>query len=382
MDHGSGSHTEGAATFHLGAGFFNPRARPARDLGVLLACTMAHRRPPRVLDLMAGCGLRSLRYGLEAGVRSLWANDADSQRLPLLRTNLAVLEDHCLLRRTTHTAQRLLADCLLRGERFDFVDLDAFGTPHSLVPLALEAVALDGVLYLASTDGRGPTGHDKTGAVRRLGASARSHPASWEQGLRLQIGLLARAAWSQGRGLEPVMSFSDGRTFRTAVRLRRHPSRGEEAALGLTAFCHGCGDQQVQSLLKLKRWHPCTCSPFGRSALAVNGPLWVGPLQHPATLEAMVGEAALHPLTLSRDGGALLELLRGDRGWPARCWPHALLARQLGCAPPPLKRLVDRLREEGFLAAKSGVMPGQLRSDAPWRTILSLAADLAGGSVK
>ncbi|MFN9623378.1 MAG: N2,N2-dimethylguanosine tRNA methyltransferase [Cyanobacteriota bacterium] len=382
MDHDSGLLNEGAASFDAGAGFFNPAARPARDLGVLLACAIQQRRPTRVLDLMAGCGLRSLRYGLEAQVRCLWANDADAQRLPLLRANLAVLEGHCLLRRTTLTAQQLLADCLLRGERFDLVDLDAFGSPHALIPLALEAVALDGLLYLASTDGRGPTGHDKQAAVRHFGASARAHPASWDQALRLQIGLLARMAWSQGRGLDPVVSFSDGRTFRTAVRLRRHPRGGEEAALGLLAYCHGCGDQQVQSLLNLKTWQPCACSPPGRSGWAVSGPLWIGPLQHSATLEAMAGEAASHPQTLSRAGGSLLARLRGDTGWPARSWPNALLARQLGSAPPSLKRLVARLRQEGFHAASSGVMPGQLRSDAPWTTILALAADLVGGSVR
>jgi tRNA (guanine26-N2/guanine27-N2)-dimethyltransferase len=166
------------------------------------------------------------------------------------------------------------------------------------------------------------------------------------------------------------------------VRLRRHPREGEEAALGLVAFCHGCGDQQVQSLLNLRRWLPCACSPSGLSPLSVTGPLWIGPLQHLPTLEAMADEAASHPLTLSRAGGALLTRLRGDRGWPARSWPHALLARQLGGVLPPLKLLVERLRAEGFLAACSGVMPGQMRSDAPWRTILALAADLAGGSVK
>ena len=382
MDHGSSLLKEGSASFHAGQGFFNPGARPSRDLGVLLARTISQTRPPRVLDLMAGCGLRSLRYGLEAEVRCLWANDADPLRLPLLRSNLAPLEGRCVLRQTTLTAHRLLADCLLRGERFDLVDLDAFGSPHALVPLALEAVALDGCLYLASTDGRGPTGHDRRAAMRRLGSSARAHPASWEQALRLQLGVLARHAWSQGRGLDPVLSFSDGRTFRTVVRLRRHPRADEETSLGLVAFCHGCGDQQVQSLLNLKRWQTCACSEMGMSSLAVSGPLWIGPLQHLPTLEAMAVEAASVPLTLSGGGGALLERLRGDRGWPACSWPHALLARQLGSAPPPLRRLVNGLREEGYLAGLSGVMPGQLRSDAPWPIILALAADLAGGSVR
>jgi tRNA (guanine26-N2/guanine27-N2)-dimethyltransferase len=374
--------TEGRARFHVGKGFFKAASRPSRDLGVLLARSLDRRGSLRVLDLMAGCGLRSLRYGLEAEARAIWANDADPLRLPLLRANLAALTDHCVLRQTARTAQGLLADCMVRGERFDLVDLDAFGCPHALAPLALEAVALAGVLYVASTDGRGPTGHDRRAAVRRLGASSRSHPAAWEQALRLQLGVLARSAWAQGRGVEPLVSFSDGRTFRTAVRLRRHPRPGEEAELGLLAFCHRCGDQQVQPLLTLGRWQPCACSSQGGSPLAVSGPLWIGPLQDPSTLAAMAEQASIVPTTLSREGAALLGRLRTDRGWPARCWPYSLVAHQLGSQRPPLKRLVERLQKEGFQAAASGVMPGQLRSDAPWGTILALATDLARGSAR
>jgi len=43
---------------------------------------------------------------------------------------------------------------------------------------------------------------------------------------------------------------------------------------------------------------------------------------------------------------------------------------------------VERLRQEGFLAVANGVMPGQIRSDAPWPVILALAAEAVGGSVK
>jgi tRNA (guanine26-N2/guanine27-N2)-dimethyltransferase len=367
---------EGAALFQKGRGFFNPASRPSRDLGVLLARMLKHIRPVRVLDVMAGCGLRSLRYGLEAEAVSLWANDGDPARLPFLRTNLGLLESKCLVRLTNQSAHGLLADCLLRGERFDIVDLDAFGSPHALLPLALEAVALNGVLYLASTDGRGPTGHDRRASLRQMGASARCHPASWEQAIRLQLGMVARMAWCQGRGVEPLFCHSDGRSFRTAIRLLRHPRLDEETQLGMVAFCHGCGDQQVQSLFHLGRWVPCRCSPAGTSKLAVSGPLWIGPLQDRSTLDGMGWEAKQSPITLSKEGAALLARLQGDRGWPARCWPYSLIARQIGPELPPRQRLMEQLRQKGFLAVSSGVMPGQIRSDAPWEAILGLVAKL------
>lgn len=368
---------EGVADVEIGSGFFNPSSRPSRDLGVLLARILARRRPLRILDLMAGCGLRSLRYGLEAQARFLWVNDANPDRLPLLRTNLAELRNMCLIKETSQRAHRLLADCLLRSERFDLVDLDAFGSPYALVPLALESIALDGVLYLASTDGRGMTGHDRRAGLRRIGASVRCHPASWEMALRLQLGLIARSAWCQGRGVDPVFSFSDGRTFRTAVRLRRNLRPDEEIQLGLVAICNVCGDQQVQSLMSLKRWMDCNCSCQGSRALAVIGPLWIGPLQDTQILDAMAVEGLQTPLSLCKDTERLLDRLRKDRGWPARCWTLAIIAHQLRASQPPLDGLVRRLREEGYEASVSGLMPGQLRSNAPWDSILSLAREAA-----
>lgn len=378
-DSGSAAHyCEGLARLQPGGGFFRPESRPSRDLGVLLARELAAAGPLRVLDGMAGCGIRALRYGLEAGAAAVWANDADPDRLPLLRANLSPLrQGACTLRLSCSTAQKLLAACLLRERRFALVDLDAFGAPLALLPLALEAVAFDGVLYLASSDGRSPTGHDRVAAIRRLGAGARAHPASWELALRLQLGAVARAAWTMGRGLEPLFSFSDGRTFRTAVRLRRRPGSGEEGQLGLLAHCHSCGDQQVQSLLRLRGWQACLCAAEQTPQLAVSGPLWIGPLQHPPTLEAMGRQAQASPTSLAAPSARLLASLQADPGEPARCWPLAEIGRRLGGGPPRLERLQEALRLGGYRARASGLMPAQIRSDAPWREVLALAQAVA-----
>ena len=95
--------------------------------------------------------------------------------LALLTQNLQPLQKR-RLELSVRTAQHLLADCLMQQRRFDLLDLDVFGCPTALVPLALEALEFGGVLYLASTDGRSPTGHDRPAAIRSLGAAARATP--------------------------------------------------------------------------------------------------------------------------------------------------------------------------------------------------------------
>lgn len=358
-----------------GAGFFRAASRPSRDLGVLLARCLAARGSLRVLDLMAGCGIRSLRYGLEGQASTVWANDADEGRLPWLLANLKALPPGVGATPTVRTAQHLLAELALQRVHYDLVDLDVFGSPVDLLPGALEAVALGGVLYLASTDGRSATGHDRVAAVRRFGAAARAHPASWELALRLQLGAVARVAWAQGRGIRPLFSFSEGRTFRTALQLQRMPAPQEERWLGLLAHCHGCGDQQVQSLLRLGRWKPCRCGADG--PLGVSGPLWIGPLQDAECLESMAAQAIASPLSLAVEGARLLDRLQSDPGLPSTCWPTALIARHLGMGPPRLAELVQALRDAGHTAHASGVMAAQVRTDASWTDLVALARQLS-----
>jgi len=360
----------------------------ARRAAAVIAGTCEQTAEPlAVLDAMAGCGIRALRFGLEVMPAGsvLWVNDADPDRLPLLQANLAPLAasgpgPQITAQITAQTAQQLLAAAVVERRRFDLVDLDAFGCPSDLVPLALEAVRVGGLLYVASTDGRSPTGHDRRGALRQLGAAARAHPASWELALRLQLGVIARAAWAQGRGIQPVLSFSEGRTFRTAVRLQARPAAAGLQQLGLLAHCHGCGDQQVQPLLQLGRWTRCRC-PGDEPPLAISGPLWIGPLQDPAMLARLLQRAEQPPEAvagpwLGQPGRRLLQRLVADAADLPRCWPTSAIARCLGGGPPPLMALVQALRQRGYRAAASGVMPSQVRSDAPWSAILEVASGL------
>ena len=370
---------EGAAELILGRGFFRPESRPARDLSVLLAaqqaCDRGDGQQLRWLDLMSGCGVRALRWGLEAaaGCRLppwIHANDADPDRLAVLQANCRpLLERGFRPELTDRPAQQLLAEQVLNGEGFDLIDLDAFGSPGPLIQPALQALRGEGVLFLASTDGRSPTGHERVGAVRRLGAAARVHPASWELALRHQLGLIARLAWMNGRGIWPLLSISDGRTFRTAVRLQQRPDARQEEYLGLLARCEACGDQQEQRLLRLTGWPACCCGS-GQGRWLVSGPLWLGPLQDPICIKALMQLT----VPVAEATKRLLRRLQADRGCPARVWSTAELSRRLALpSAPPLQNLVAVLQAAGHQAHASSVMAGQLRTDAKFPELLQLS---------
>ena len=378
---------EGLAEFSLGPGFFRPESRPARDLSVLLARHQkaSATQPLRWLDLMAGCGIRALRWGLEAlgsdaAETELWINDGDPDRLPLIQSNVQALG--CSKRLSAEAADLLLCRSILQRQRFDFIDLDAFGASGSLIQPVLQALRFDGLLFLASTDGRSPTGHDRVGAIRSLGAAARVHPASWEMALRQQIGLVARQAWLLGHGVQPLFSFSEGRTFRLALRLLRQIPAGDEKKLGLVARCERCGAQRVQPLLKLSGWPACHCVD-GQGRWSISGPLWIGPLQEEPLLQQLIADA--QDLGLQQISPVTLRLLRRLQADPGDCptvWPTDELASRLGGGgPPALGRLVQALHAEGYRASASGVMPAQVRTDAELPQLLQICTSLRGEGI-
>ncbi|EHA63017.1 N2,N2-dimethylguanosine tRNA methyltransferase [Synechococcus sp. WH 8016] len=393
------------ATLRPGSGFFRPDSRPARDLSVLLAASTlegaSRERPLRWLDLMAGCGIRSLRWALEARGAShqpveLWVNDADQERGPLLAANLEPLHacDGVVLNQIHQPAERLLREAYLEHRFFDLIDIDPFGCPNVLLQSTLQAMRFGGVLLLASTDGRSPTGHDRFAAVRRFGAAARAHPSSWELALRLQLAAVAREAWLLGRGLEPLFSFSDGRTFRVAVRMRQRIRSGEEQQLGFVARCERCGDQAVQAMLDLQGWRPCACTD-GCGRWAVSGPLWIGPIQNVSAINGLLeisdrldagfnagvsaGLSEGRDQTLAPRSRRMLEGLLADPGQPACCWSTAELSRRFQLkGPPAIEPLVAALRASGYGACVSGVMAGQVRTNAPLGILLRRCAEFGG----
>ena len=169
-----------------------------------------------------------------------------------------------------------------------------------------------------------------------------------------------------GQGIWPLLSISDGRTFRTAVRLQQRPDPGQEDNLGLLARCESCGDQQQQSLLRLTGWQGCCCgSRQGR--WLVSGPLWLGPLQDPICIETLMQLTVPVAAATKR----LLKRLQADPGCPARVWSTAELSKRLGLqGPPPLQALVAALQAAGHRAHASSVMAGQLRSDVKFPELL------------
>lgn len=366
-------HHEGHVTFQVGTAFYRPHSRLARDLGVLAAAV--HRQDVgrlRVLDGMAGCGVRSLRYLHESGADDIWANDSNSDVLAVLTENLAeaIASGHA---QVTHwDANRVFFDCYQRGTFYDLVDVDAFGSPAPYLGSSLWAVAIGGLLYLTSTDGRTLTGHDSTHGLASYGAYPRHHPAAHEQGLRVVTGNAMQLAAAKGLGATVLFSLFSGEIYRVMLRLVAH-SPLTPHTYGWLGYCRACGNYRTVSWRKLGAV-VCPCG----GTLSLSGPMWLGTLHDRPFLQRMI--------TLAQerhwfDQVKLLQVMATEADFP----PYFLTLREIGRRGkldlPGRSRLVEALHARGYRACATHINPQSLKTDATLQSCVEAANAIPKGEI-
>lgn len=385
-DRAQDSQWEGKAHFSTGSAFFRSSSRTGRDLAVLAATVYQSRYGQlRVIDAMTGCGVRPLRYLLEAEADAVWANEGNGDLRSLVQSNLSQgLSDRLLTRcKITHQdANTLFFDCHTRQDFYDLIDVDSFGSPMPTLSTALWAVKIGGLLYLTSTDGRATSGRATERSLQSYGAYARAHPAVHEQGLRLLLGAAMQQAAAKGLCAEPIFSLYNGEVNRVMVRITR--GSWPTAQYGFLAYCHACGQFQTVEWKRLGKV-ACVCRPV--SAPVVSGPMWLGPLHSKAWLAEMsniaVQKLAKQPAENQRSERAtwancvsLLARMQNEIELPPYFYPMAEMGRRGKMDIPPMLDLVERLRQRGFSAGWTHIDEQAIKTDAPFSVCLASAKQI------
>ena len=360
---------ERTAKFQVNQAFYNPQSQVVRDLGVLAA--KAYRQEQgqlRVLDALAGCGVRSLRYLTESNADYVWVNEGNHEHSLTLQQNLATAIAAGCCQLTHQDAQRIFFQCYADQDYYDLVDVDCFGTATPYLGNMLWATKIGGLMYLTSTDGRTLTGHLPHNSVRAYGAIARSHPAAQEQALRLLIGATAQQAASKGLGIEPVFSLFTGKTYRLLMRLVAKPNLSDDN-YGFLGYCHGCGNYQTFTWRKLNQIS-CTCSQPG---ITISGAMWLGDLHERSQVEYMLN---LAQQLNWRQVIKLLQTMMGEIGLPPYFYLLGEIGRRGKTDIPRRSHLLEALRARGYPAAATHINPQAIKTDADLNTIIEVQKTL------
>lgn len=366
------AHTRGPQRAGGGMVFYNPAARDSRDFTVvLLGALDAPAGGWRVLDGLAGSGVRGLRVALEVGgVASVVLNDGDARACALAASQV----EHNRVG-SVEVTNRSLDAVLADGEPpLDFIDIDPYGSPVAFFPQAARRLGRGGHVATTATDMAALCGVYAQACLRRYGAVPLRNEWMKETAARILLGAVARASAAADREVEPVGVFCSQHYVRLLLRVRKGAKAAGRIARRVGFLAVDPAGERAPATFPMAAIEAGEPVPPGRLA----GPLWLGELHDARVLKrARVPEWVAPKSAVHR----YLRDAPGEVGLPPWYFSLDEAARRLKGSPPPTQAAVDALRERGFAAARTHFDPKAVKTDASpadFRRVLAGLARVAG----
>lgn len=369
-----GWYQEGKVTFQVDKAFYRPHSQVGRDLAVLAAAVYRQQHGElRVLDAMTGCGVRPLRYQVEAGADWVWANEGNPELREVVTQNLSEGMRPRSYRITHQDANQVFFDCYQQRDFYDLVDIDNFGSPTPYLNTGLWATKMGGLLYLTSADGRTTGGHDPDRSLQVYAAYARSHPAVHEQGLRLIIGAILQQAASRGMQIQPVFSIFNGQIHRVMVRLVMDQPWNSQN-YGFLGYCHTCGHYETVHWRHIGRTN-CFCQTIisgldKLNTLTLSGPMWLGPLHDVEMLKQMEDLAKRWEW---HKRVKLLQIMQDEATMPPYFFKLGEIGRHGKMDIPQRDQLIRALQDHGYQACLTHLDFQAIKTNATFATCIEIA---------
>lgn len=340
--------------------FFNPAASLNRDVSVALTAAAGGRT---FCDSLCGVGSRGVRVAKESG-RELKVVMVD-----LNGTALKVAERSArlngVLRRCEFVrseANSYLFSRYGRSKKFDFVDVDPFGTPAPFMQGALSATAEEGIASFTATDTAVLCGIHAETAMRRYGAVPLNNSFHHETAVRILINAVRRQAAALDLGVVPLLAHSTRHYVRVYVRVLVGPSKADSGrkSEGFLTSCTSCGRISIEGEPKT------TCPGCGARAKSA-GPLWVGPLVDGQVLAKSIVAAKRLGF---RAAAKLLKSLEGLNEMPPWSFSIEKVCSALGIATVPESAVVEALEAAGFRCLRQPFEKTGLKTDASYQEVV------------
>ena len=363
--------------------FYNPRMRINRDLSVIfLAAYMKHNTMELLCEPLAGSGIRTLRYLNEVpGDFHAYLFDVNPTAIETAERNIENLG----FQERAHVMKGDAKTLLMtesRGKRFDFVDVDPFGSPVRYLNAAIQSLSpKGGLLGLTATDMPALCGVYPHVALRKYGGLSMMAPFVHELAVRLLVGRAYNIAALNDCAIEPLAVLSTDHYIRVwmKVKINRTKSNAQSKSVGFIRYCKGCMQSETIPLSKdndvtfQHQVEGCT------GKITTAGPLWTGGLYDKSFLETARGVLAEDIESYHKRIPEILDLMIGECELTNHPYVDIhVLCDIHGLVPPKREVIMDELGRNGFSVSRTHFQPTAIRTDAPVHEIEGIIRRLNG----
>ncbi|MFQ6085005.1 MAG: tRNA (guanine(10)-N(2))-dimethyltransferase [Candidatus Bathyarchaeia archaeon] len=339
--------------------FYNANKKMDRSLSVaLLQAFLRGPREvnPKACDLLAATGVRGLRLASEVfGLNKVILNDVNPTAFELMKQNVKINEKRlrCVVEVKSEEANHLLRRM---RTRFDYLDVDPFGSPNPFLDAAVRSVRLGGILAVSSTDTACLCGTYPKTCYRKYGSLSHKTEYFRETGVRILAKKVIEVGAQYYNALQPIFAH----TFRDSFRLYFVASRGAERTdqilenIGFILHCDRCLFRMPKGFDEPDGKECPRCE----SRLRTIGPLYMGKLYDRKLVEAMRDVVDVEAKPLLR---VVFEESAVDSPW---YYTTDAICSRLGIPAPKIEKVINVLRGKGLQAARTHFDSVGIKTDA------------------
>jgi tRNA (guanine26-N2/guanine27-N2)-dimethyltransferase len=304
--------------------FYNPAMKTGRDFTLLaISSWKSNVKDPKIIDGLAGCGVRGIRVMKELGIETL-INDRDQASFSIIKKNLI----HNKL--PTSLALNHNLNEILNREPFSYVDIDPFGSPVPFLDAALQSVHINGMIGITATDLAALFGTAKKALYRKYWAYNDRNYLSKEIGARILIANIALRAMPFDKYIKPLLTLVQPYYIRVFVQVTKHT---KEKFIGYV------NDTKISK--------------------KQIGPLWMGTLHDKKFIEEIMKNKLNDEIT------SMLKIMYDDSIMEPFYYDTIKVAQDLNVDIPNINEVLVSLKTMGFKATRTVFSYTGFKTTAP-----------------
>ena len=323
-----------------GGVFYNPVMEFNRDVSIMVLNALNKKN---ILDGLAGTGIRGVRIANEVG-GNVVINDGNKEAYEIIKRNIKLNNlDNAF-------AENKNLNTLLSENRYDYIDIDPFGSPAWFIDSAMRAIKKDGVLGVTATDTATLCGVYPETCLRRYSIMPLKTGYAKEIGLRILIGFCVREGAKYDLGFKPLLGHSTEHYFRVYLQAEKGVKKADKCMENIGYVLHDSktGERKIGKEMDKN--------------YSTAGPLWIGKLFDKKFLNKL--EVKNYFGTKKRTT-KMLGLWKDEADAPALYYEVNNIAKMMSTSPLPMEKILKLLP----YSSRTHFSPTAFKTDAKMEEI-------------
>lgn len=359
--------------------FYNPRMEFNRDISILAiqAFQRELNKELDICDVFGGSGIRGIRYKKEINnIGNVAINDIS--QLANEFTEINAIKNNIEIEESSFEIHQKEANIFLRNNRgkFDIIDIDPFGTPSNFTDSVAYSIKKDALLCITATDTSALCGTYKTPCIRKYNAKPYKSEYCHETGIRILAGFVALTMAKYKKYIEIKMSHSSEHYMRIYMKIKKSSKACDESLenIGYISHCKEC--LYRESSKGMASPLPEFCPECGAKMIHA-GPLWLGEIGNKEFINLMIEISENKKLNNENQILKLLNNCKEEASKPVSFYDVHEISRCLKISAPKIDKVIDKLKEKGYLAVRTHFNPIGIKTNGDINEIKKIVKILA-----